>query len=211
MFRRARTNDQINERKQDIISATQELYKTLSFRQITFTKISEKTNIARSTIYNYYLNKEEIFLDILEEYYLGINEEINEKLLSKKLSKEEIVDTLANIFLKYYDLLVINSLYIEQIEYVCSQERLDKFKLKIKPLFGTLKNMLNFQFPNIDEKIIPFFIQGFFSVILGVAPACSPIPKQKIAMQKAGTYYEFDRKKFIKFSLSLLFSCVSNQ
>ena len=210
MFQRARTDDQINERKQDIIKATQELYKTLTFRQITFTKISEKTNIARSTIYNYYLNKEEIFLDILKEYYLSINEEINKKLLFEKLTKKEIIDVFTNIFLKYYDLLVINSLYIEQIEYVCSQERLNKFKLSVKPLFVNLNSMLRFQFSNIDEKLSHFFIQGFFSITFGIAPACSPIQKQKIAMQKAGTYYEFDKKEFIKFSLSLLFSCIPN-
>ena len=82
MFIRARTEEQFNERRQEIINATKFLYQTYSFREINFSKISEQTKIARSTIYNYYLNKEEIFLDIILEYFLNIRDAIKENFLN---------------------------------------------------------------------------------------------------------------------------------
>ena len=121
MFIRARTQEQFNERRQEIINATQLLYREYSFREINFSKISEKTKIARSTIYNYYLNKEEIFLDIIEKHFMNIKKGIDENLLSEKLERQELVDRLTKILMDNYELLILISLYIEQIEYTCSQ------------------------------------------------------------------------------------------
>ena len=208
MFIRARTQEQFNERRQEIINATQLLYREYSFREINFSKISEKTKIARSTIYNYYLNKEEIFLDIIEKHFMNIKKGIDENLLSEKLERQELVDRLTKILMDNYELLILISLYIEQIEYTCSQAKLNDFKANIKELNETLYNTARFQFPALTEKEIQFFIQAFYSALHGISPACSPIKKQKIAMEKAGIYVEFGKKEFISFYINTILSCV---
>ena len=51
-----------NARKEEIIDACASLYETKSFRDITIRDIGEKTSFTRTSIYNYYHSKEEIFL-----------------------------------------------------------------------------------------------------------------------------------------------------
>jgi len=72
-----------NARKEEIINACEELYKTMSFKEITIKEIGEATSFTRTSIYNYFQTKEEIFLALLQrEYELWIADlrEIMEKM-----------------------------------------------------------------------------------------------------------------------------------
>ena len=51
-------------RETEIIDAYAELYETMGFRDITIRDIGEKTTFTRTSIYNYFRTKEEIFLEI---------------------------------------------------------------------------------------------------------------------------------------------------
>ena len=49
-------------RKEEIINACAALYETMGFRDITIRDIGERTSFTRTSIYNYFQTKEEIFL-----------------------------------------------------------------------------------------------------------------------------------------------------
>ena len=137
---------------------------------------------------------------------MNIKKGIEENLLEVKLDRADLVDKITKILMDNYELLVLISLYIEQIEYTCSellvlislyieqieytcsQEKLNDFKLRIKDLNEVLIKMTKFQFHDASEKAIQYFVQAFYSALHGIAPACSPFKKQKIAMEKAGIY-----------------------
>ena len=51
-----------NARKEEIVSACAALYETMGFKDITLREIGEKTSFTRTSIYNYFQTKEEIFL-----------------------------------------------------------------------------------------------------------------------------------------------------
>ena len=55
-----------NARKEEIISACAALYETMSFKDITLKDISQATSFTRTSIYNYFQTKEEIFLALLQ-------------------------------------------------------------------------------------------------------------------------------------------------
>lgn len=55
-----------NARKEEIINACASLYRTMSFRDITIRDIGEKTSFTRTSIYNYFQTREEIFLALLK-------------------------------------------------------------------------------------------------------------------------------------------------
>ena len=55
-----------NARKEEIVSACAALYETMSFKDITIRDIGEKTSFTRTSIYNYFQTKEEIFLALLK-------------------------------------------------------------------------------------------------------------------------------------------------
>ena len=51
-----------NARKAEIVNACAVLYETRSFKEITLKEIGEKTSFTRTSIYNYFQTKEEIWL-----------------------------------------------------------------------------------------------------------------------------------------------------
>lgn len=58
-----------NARKNEIISACAALYETMSFQDITLKEIGKQTSFTRTSIYNYFHTKEEIFLALLQREY----------------------------------------------------------------------------------------------------------------------------------------------
>ena len=58
-----------NARKEEIICACASLYKTMSFKDITIKEIGAATSFTRTSIYNYFQTKEEIFLALLQQEY----------------------------------------------------------------------------------------------------------------------------------------------
>ena len=88
-------------RKEEIISACEKLYQTMSFKDITLKEIGNETSFSRPTIYNYYQTKEEIFLALFEREYVRWNEELlsilkdNEKLIKEQLA-EKLALSIAN-------------------------------------------------------------------------------------------------------------------
>ncbi len=58
-----------NARKEEIINACASLYETMGFKDITIRDIGAKTSFTRTSIYNYFQTKEEIFLALLQREY----------------------------------------------------------------------------------------------------------------------------------------------
>ena len=49
-------------RKDEIVKAVETLYQTMNFKDITLKEIADLTTFTRTSIYNYFQTKEEIFL-----------------------------------------------------------------------------------------------------------------------------------------------------
>ena len=65
-------------RKEEIINACEQLYQTMSFKEITLKEIGNVTSFTRTSIYNYFQTKEEIFLALFEREYNRWNEELQQ-------------------------------------------------------------------------------------------------------------------------------------
>ena len=88
-------------RREEIIHACEQLYQTMSFKEITLKEIGNVTSFSRPSIYNYFQTKEEIFLAILKkEYELWIAdlEAVMEEngTLERKVFAEKIAESLAH-------------------------------------------------------------------------------------------------------------------
>ena len=57
-------------RKDEIMNACEKLYQVKTFKEITLQDISRETSFTRTSIYNYYETKEEIFLGLFEREYV---------------------------------------------------------------------------------------------------------------------------------------------
>ena len=73
-----------SERREEIISACEKLYQTMSFKDITLIEIGNITTFSRTSIYNYFNTKEEIFLAMLQKEYELWIEELREIIAKNK-------------------------------------------------------------------------------------------------------------------------------
>ena len=69
------------ERENEIIDACKKLYRTKSFKEITIKEIGKTTSFTRTSIYNYFQTKEEIFLALLQREYEHWNIDLRSALL----------------------------------------------------------------------------------------------------------------------------------
>ena len=181
-----------NARKEEIINACEELYKTMSFKEITMKEIGEVTSFTRTSIYNYFQTKEEIFLALLQrEYELWIADlnEIMEK--NPALSKEEFADKLARSLEKREQLLKIMSMNHYDMESSSRQERLTEFKVAYGESLNTVMRCLEQYFPDMPIADKKNFLYTFFPFMFGIYPYTVVNEKQRTAMEEAGVNYVF--------------------
>lgn len=100
-----------NARKEEIINACAKLYETMGFKDITIRDIGAETSFTRTSIYNYFQTKEEIFLALLKREYDSWIEQLCEAMESKEtMTDDEIADLLARTLDDRRQLLKIMSM-----------------------------------------------------------------------------------------------------
>lgn len=101
----------------------------MSFKDITLQEIGRKTSFTRTSIYNYFHTKEEIFLSLLErEHELWIRD--LEKILEKPrpVSSGEFAGELAGTLEKRKCMLKLMSMNLYDLEINSRMENLVSFK-----------------------------------------------------------------------------------
>ena len=123
------TKETTDIRREEIINACEKLYKTNSFKDITIKSIGEETTFSRTSIYNYFQTKEEIFLALLTKEYERWVDEL-EKIYDKnsEMSKDDFADKLAHSVEKRKNLLKLLSMNMYDMEENSRMEELIKFK-----------------------------------------------------------------------------------
>ncbi|MDE6209300.1 MAG: TetR/AcrR family transcriptional regulator [Lachnospiraceae bacterium] len=181
-----------NARKEEIINACEELYKTMSFKDITIKEIGNATSFTRTAIYNYFQTKEEIFLALLQrEYELWIAELSQIMKENTTLTKDEFADKLARSLEKRGQLLKIMSMNHYDMESSCRPERLTEFKVAYGESLHTVLRCLEQYFPDMSVANKQNFLYTFFPFMFGIYPYTVVNEKQRTAMEEAGVNYVF--------------------
>ena len=173
-------------RKEEIIDACASLYETKSFRDITIRDIGEKTSFTRTSIYNYYHSKEEIFLALLRREHEAWTEDLNG--ISRqygKLSAEEFADKLARSLEKRGCMLKLMSMNIYDMEVNSRLENLADFKKSYANALQAVTCCLERFFPSMTADNIQEFLYALFPFLFGVYPYTSHTEKQIQAMKMA--------------------------
>ena len=182
---------EINRRK-EIVDACEKLYRTMSFKDITIIEIGKVTSFTRTSIYNYFKTKEEIFLALLQREYEFWIEEL-EKIISdnKNLSKEQFADLIAKSLENRLQLLKLLSMNHFDMEMNSRQENLIEFKKAYGKSLQTVKNCLDKFFPEMSEENKNNFLYVFFPFVYGIYPYAIVNEKQISAMEAANTNFIF--------------------
>lgn len=175
-----------NARKEEIINACAELYETMGFKDITIRDIGSKTSFTRTSIYNYFQTKEEIFLALLQrehEAWIADLETILQQ--NESLSRSEFADAIAHTLEKRECMLKLMSMNLYDMEGNSRIENLVAFKFAYADALRTVTRCLEKFFPTMSAEDIQEFLYAFFPFLFGVYPYTSHTDKQKIAMELA--------------------------
>ena len=186
------TPEQIAQKREEIINACEQLYRTMSFREITLKEIGGITSFSRPTIYNYFETKEEIFLALFKREYDRWNEQLaaihdhNEQLTKVQLA-EQIAQSLA----ERQQLLKLLSMNNYDMEANSRQEMLASFKQSYGESLHRVRMLLEKFCPDMSVRDIQNFIYTFFPFMFGIYPYTAVTEKQKAAMEEAGINYVY--------------------
>lgn len=179
-------------RKEEIIHACASLYETMSFKDITIKEIGAVTSFTRTSIYNYFQTKEEIFLALLQQEYenwiLDLDKiaETHETMTNNELAQE-----LAQSLERRVLLLKLMSMNHYDMEENSRVERLVEFKTAYGNSIRALERLLTKFCTQMEPTNRQQFLYAFLPFVYGVYPYTAVTDKQKKAMEKAETNFVY--------------------
>ena len=177
-------------RKEEIIDACAALYETMGFRDITIRDIGAKTSFTRTSIYNYFQTKEEIFLALLQREHERWIADLDE--LARRdgpMSAGEFADGMARTLEKRGCMLKLMSMNLYDMERNSRLENLVAFKKAYANALQAVTRCLEQAFPSMTVSDIQEFLYAFFPFLFGVYPYTSHTDKQRKAMELAHVDY----------------------
>ena len=185
-------NEIIEDKKEEIVKACEELYTKTSFKDITIKGIGEQGKFSRTSIYYYFQTKEEIFLALFKKEYgkwiIDLEELYNK---NEELTKENFADKLAKTIEKRKNLLKLLSMNMYDMEENSRIEELIKFKTAYGKSVEMVRKCIDKFFKDMTEEEKDNFIFSFFPFMYGIYPYAEVTKKQKLAMEKAKVPYKF--------------------
>jgi AcrR family transcriptional regulator len=179
-------------RKEEIISACEKLYQTMSFKDITLKEIGSEISFSRPTIYNYFQTKEEIFLALYEREYDRWNIELTDILENNDtLTKEQIAEKIASSIANRQQLLKLLSMNNYDMEANSRTELLTSFKVAYGESMKNVCRILTKFCPEKTVQDIQDFIYVFFPFMFGIYPYTTVTDKQRDAMKQANVDYVY--------------------
>ena len=179
-------------RKNEIIAACRKLYETMSFKEITLKEIGKQTSFTRTSIYNYFETKEEIFLALFGQEYELFGEDLDGLCEREKtLSPDALASELAHALERRPLMLKLLSMNLYDMESNSRMERLVEFKSAYRKSIDAVDHCLAKFIPALTERDRQTFLYAFLPFVFGLYPYTVVTDKQREAMQEAGISYAY--------------------
>lgn len=176
-----------NARKEEIIDACAALYETMSLREITIKLIGERTSFTRTSIYNYFETREEIFLALLRREYEAWTADLD--ALPAQPDAAALADALARTLERRGTMLRLLSMNLYDIEANSRVENLAAFKTVYAASMQAVRRLLARSGPALSGPAAERFLYAFYPFLFGIYPYTTVTPKQQQAMAMAGVEY----------------------
>lgn len=179
-------------RKEEIISACRKLYETMSFKDITLKEIGKQTSFTRTSIYNYFETKEEIFLALFAQEYELFAEDLDRLREQRELlTPDELSSELAHALERRPLMLKLLSMNLYDMEANSRIERLVEFKKAYGESSAAVDRYLIKFAPGLGEESRQTFLYAFLPFVYGLYPYTVVTEKQRLAMKEAGIPYVY--------------------
>ncbi|MCI2111749.1 MAG: TetR/AcrR family transcriptional regulator [Bacilli bacterium] len=204
MLKRACTDEQIAERRAEIVQTVSKMYDEMDYQSISMKTISERISIARSSLYCYYGNKEEIMLEVLKGEYASWAKEMKAFLSIKRAGEDFLAEGLAAIYLRHMRLLEMVSIHLTDIEVHCPKNALVAFKRNFVGLIPDLSAGFSIQFPQASPKDIEGLCDSLLMLTYSLYPMIHPSGNQYQAMKEVGMKTHDDAHAYCKSHIAFL-------
>ena len=183
---RARSDEQIEQRIQEIVNATARLFESHFYEDITFAMIAKEADFTRSNLYRYFETKEDIFLELLKHDIVIWREDVLENFTFENMSLSELAEAWVDLVLKHKRMVKLFTILFTLLERNSSLDALTVFKQKITEEIGMVAQFLSTVIPfSTSEASVEFvFTQSYLTI--GAYPMLDLTSKQKQAMGAIG-------------------------
>ncbi len=181
-----------NARKEEIVNACAKLYETMNFKDVTMKEIGKVTSFTRTSIYNYFQTKEEIFLAYMQrEYEIWIAALRQIRTAHETMSRENFAEALAHSLEERGNLLKLMAMNHYDMEENSRMERLVEFKVVYGKALAEMQSCLEYFFPAMTMQERQEFLFSFFPFMFGIYPYTVVTEKQREAMELAKVNYVY--------------------
>lgn len=178
-------------RREQVIDACEGLFRTRGYHDVTMALIAEGVSFGRANIYNYFQNKDEVFLALLtREHELWATDLA---AIGKDVSRdpanwddETIAQALAGSLGPRIPMLKLLAASLPDMEQNSRHERLVGLKCAYKAVLASLRSLLHAAKPSWNEAREDRFVFSFMPFLHGVYPYAFHSKKQLEAMEEAG-------------------------
>ena len=173
---RARNAKDKETRKNLILTAGFELFKTMDLDQISMDLIAKKSKLAKGTLYLYFKTKEEVFLTLLNqklsEWISAVQMEFGN--IPHPLPAREFAETFARSLSFAPELSRLLSLAHCILENNISEHEALQYKLSLKSQMEDAANAISHKTPALtSETALPFLMKSY-SVLIGLYQMSHP-------------------------------------
>ncbi|MVX64283.1 TetR family transcriptional regulator [Clostridium chromiireducens] len=211
-FQRARSEDQIQNRIQEIVDAVSSIYSSVGYEGLNFSIISKYTKFTRPSIYKYFKTKDEILLVILkDEFKSFVSDLITSFKINKLYSLYEISEIWTDRFIEHKKILDLYSILYTAIEKNVSLELLVETKKELNMINSQLADFIGQLFPSASNDSITNFIASMLSLAGGIYSMSNLSDLQLEAIKLSGLdYTTLDFKKEFMASIYQQMYCLKN-
>ena len=171
-FVRARTSDQIEIRRAEILRAAADLILENGFDNVSLNGIARHAGIAKSNLYRYFDSKEEIFFQVMLTDYADWFKDMVSRLeqLPQPISDKAIAEQLADSMVERERLCHFISVKASVIEKNLSAEAMARFSDILLVQAIDLANAFVTCLPHISREQVVLLLKATHAIIAGLWP-----------------------------------------
>lgn len=211
-WKRARSDEQKEQRVKEIIAATERLYNKSKYQNITFAKIAKEAGFTRSNLYKYFRSKEDIFLELLISDFRSWKNDIKQQFNDDDIL---LIDDFAKKWINALNnnqrLIELISILYLHLEKEATYDSLLKLKSEFNKEFFETVQLISNKLPGLNEdKAIKFFnMQN--ALVVGLIQTCDLSENQvKILERKEFSHYKIDFDQTLKESIIFILNGIVN-
>lgn len=184
-FKRARSREQKELRKQQIKSQATKLLIDYGYDHISFVRIAEDLSIKRPLIYTYYSNVADILLDSLADKWDNITAVLKDA--NPQDGGYDALEIILDIVLSDEEIINLVLIYNTVLEPACSTTALLDYELRYKLMHDQVDEFIKHSHPHYTKEVIESKYFLFWSLLLGMLNVTCRSEKQRVAKDAVGS------------------------